>query len=450
MRGKQIIQVAMEASEGWRRLDTSYVWQLWQAFVSDPVCSACLKALDTRLLSAGIVYTNSDYSEVASTEFQTHINVHFSRFVKDALVQMNILGFCFFYIDQEIPRVIQIGTADIRYRVNTDTFSVEIGVFRNNADVPDENIFALIDTLPDANGQLLSPMVSYYRSRILQDSFIRNAMTADYLNALPPIYTIASTDRVFSERDIAQISEVDNMHASLTNDNMRARTSLRLTDHQLNENIVRSLNNQNTPQQQARRVDTTTGLKNFDADMQMQMQSVIPLPLDARVASAPRATARSDIVSIIVHIESLACVAFGVNIESIGLATRGGGHLGAETLQQVNAVTFNTCQRWYSIFQPVLINVYNLIWGSSTKKNANDLTVLFPSMIAPMVVEKLYTSNVLTHKAYTDYLHTNYRLPIRSFEKTDKRMELLDSQIAAAEAAAHASSARTKTGGKLG
>lgn len=437
----------MRDSEGWRRVDIQYVNELWRAYISDPVCVACVKAVGTRLLSGGIVFTNKSYNQVASAEFQSHIDRYFSNFVKEALVQLNIMGFAFFYIDNDTPRVIQIGTADIRWRVNTDTFQVEIGVFRGNSNVPDPNIFSIVESLPDASGMVSSSMTSYYRSRTIQDTFIRNAITADYLNAVPPIYTMSSTDKVFDEREIANVGEVDGLRASMVNDEMRARTGLRLTDHQRNEQLVKQFNNFNDPASVARRIDPSTGLRNFDAGMDMQLQQVVPLPLDARVASAPRASARGDIVSIVSHMETLACVSFGVNIESIGLANRLGGHLGNETLAQVNQVTFNTCLRWSTTFQPVLLNIYEVVWGDSDKKD--ELTVLFPSMLAPTIVEKLYTTNILTHKAYCEYLSTNYRLPLDSFEKKDVRMQMVDAQIEAQKAVTKVSQAKLQESGNL-
>lgn len=224
-------------------------------------------------------------------------------------------------------------------------------------------MFSIIENTVDAYGDLTSNMSNYLRARSVQDAFMRFALTADGLNARPAIYVEILTDRLFDERDIAGIGDVNGLNATETQNDMHLRFRLAVGSLEYNEQLVRKLNAKSSSEKRAERT----------ADMRDALQAVVPLPADYKVANAPRATARADIVSICSHYESLACVAF--NAESIGASVRGGGHVGAATLDKINGVTSETTARWARIFEPTLINVYNIIWGGKkkTSKQTDDM-----------------------------------------------------------------------------
>ena len=106
----------------WTRLDASAVQQLYVAFTSDGIAPACLRAIVSRLLASGILFTSKAFSKTTDQAFQTHINHFFTKFVRDALLQLTVCGFAFFVIEDSIPRVIPLGLADIRWRINTRKF----------------------------------------------------------------------------------------------------------------------------------------------------------------------------------------------------------------------------------------------------------------------------------------------------------------------------------------
>lgn len=474
---------AMRAGDGWRQIDVNKLTELYVAYTTDTIAPACVRAIESRLLASGILYTTRDYSVIASSEFENHVATHFIKFVKDALVQLNVVGFCFFRVVDDVPKVIPLGLADVRYRLNTDDFTIEIGVFVNNNDEPDPNIFSIVDKGVDTFGGFASAMSMYYKARVRSDMFVRNACIADAMLARPPIYTTKSTDRVFDDRDIANIGEIENLRASLVQTEMQTREKLALDAHTYSERMVRALNTRSAAQVAEERVDAYSGLKNYDANTPEELQRVIALPLDSRVASVPQPHARSDIRSLMQHAEGLACIAFGVNPESVGLATRSGGHLGAATLERVNALTAETVARWARVLEPVLIRIYKLIWGTEEEANdayqeeiavdtngqdsglksdkgnkiqvtaqepdagqtqeddgsvepaqpkakrqrrkrgiADKLTVVFPSTLPAELVATLFEKRVLSYEAYINYLSTMLQLPISSFEKIDYRM----------------------------
>jgi hypothetical protein len=403
-------------SAAWRRVDVTLMRQLYDAFNTDSMAPSCARAIENRLLSSGILYTSRDYSTRASEEFQAHINVHFVKFVKEALIQLLIFGFCFFVVENDVPRVLPFGMADARWRVDPDKLRVELGFFRPNSEEPDESVFSIVDTGVDANGMLTSVMASYLRTRSLHDSFVRNALQADRYNACPPVFTFTQTDAVFDERDIANTGEVESLRAKMVGTDMNIRARLNVNTHKYNEAMVRELNARPPDAIRAERTDKATNLANYDAGAVDEMQPIVPLPLDARVAPAPRAQARTDIISIIKHFETLACVAFGVNAESVGADVRAGGHLGAATLERTNLVTTETTLKWGRLFEPTLTKIYDLVWG-----DVRDVTVVFPATLPASLIDRLYEKRVLSHQAYTAYMAQVVQLPATAFEQADYR-----------------------------
>ena len=413
----------------WRRVEPNQLQQLVTAFNTDSMAPACTRAIENRLLSSGILFTSRDYSRRASDEFQAHINHYFVRFVRNALQAISICGWCFFLVEDNVPRVLPPGLCDVRWRVDHSTFSIEMAVFRPGESEPAKDIYSIIDTSVDFQGNVNSVMSGYLGTRSLYDSFLRNAMQADRLNACPPVYTTTQTDQVFDERDITNTGEVEGLRARLVGTELNTRARLAVNAHGYNESIVRQLNTRSLDVLRREKTDARTGLANYDAEMAEGPQPVIPLPLDTRVAPAPRATARTDIVTILKHFETLCCVSFGVNSESVGADVRSGGHLGAQTLERVNIVTSETTQRWGRLFEPTLVQIYKLVWGADEEEDeaaapmatSDEITVVFPSTLPGATVERLYSTRVLSHAAYVSYIAQVIQLPASAFEKTDYR-----------------------------
>jgi hypothetical protein len=408
--------------ETWRRVDRSTIQQLYATFISDSIAPSCVRAIENRLLSSGILFTSRDYSIVASESFQSHVNLHFGNFVQAALKQLIICGFCFFVVEDSIPRVIPLGMADVRWRPNRTKYTIELAVFKAGEEVIDENVFKIVDCSVDINGNVVSTISLYLRTRSLFDAFMRNSLTADALNARPPIYTTSDTNSVFDERDIANQGEVEGVRASLIGADMKVRTKLAVTSHQFNEMLVRQMNARQSDSVRSERRDQMSGVSHFDADMEDIPQPVYPLPLDARVAQAPRPVARADIVSIMKHFENLACIALGVNSETIGADIRSGGHLGANTLERVNVVTLETTLRWARVLEPALVQIYKLVWGDNDEDNEN-ITVVFPSTMPSALVERLFVSKVLAYNSYVNYISNIIQMPSSAFETVDHRFD---------------------------
>ena len=407
----------------WQNVDTNKLNTLYVAYRSDCIAQSCVRAIENTLLSSGILYTDKTYSKVASQSFQNHIDQHFVRFVREALVQLGIAGFCAFVINDDKPKCIPFGAINVRWALDEDSWEIQYGGFASGEDKPRDDIFFVVDGGVDANGDILSSMASYMRSRMLSDMFMRNAITADTYNARPPIYTTYATDAVFDEREIHDVGEVDGYAASLMKQNMAQRQRLVVGSHEFNERLVNALNGAVTQGSKQERVDPYTKLPHFDADSATIAQAVIPLPPDTRVAGAPRATARSDVLQFVSHFETLCCVSFGVNPEGLGLQRSSFPRSGL-AMHEANAQTMATAARYAKLFEPVLVRIYQAVWGdqdmrddiTDADEDKVDVAALFPSILPANIIHQLYNTKILSHEAYVSYLSMAINMPVSSFE----------------------------------
>ena len=428
----------------WRRLNVNGLLELNVAYNTDPIAGACVRAITTRLLSSGIVFTNKGYTKVASNDFQAHVNTWFVKFVRDVILQISLLGFACYIVDNTIPRVLPIGAVDVRYRINPDKYVVELACFKD--EVVDDTVYIIVESEPDVNGGVCSPMAAYYTSRMFKDSCIRNSLVADALRARPPVYTTTNTDQAFDERDLEGVGEVDGLRASLQRDNLLARNKVQMSVHERQEQLVGMLNRKSLngkEEEDGFRTDPLTKLRNYDHGMNFSFQPVVPLALDTHVCVVPQAQSRTDLVPIFENAARMACVCFGVNGESIGLKANA-MNASANAVQQHNQVTLGTVNKFKSLISPILVEIYKLIWATpadaddaeaeepeinpDAKSSKDDITVLFPSTIPSSVMERLFLSRILKYDAYKTYLHDSLHIPVNdmvatyTFEDADEGM----------------------------
>lgn len=407
----------MEPSAGWKRFPVDVLRAYRTAVSTDPVAAACLRVLQGNLTAGGVVFSSSDKAARSTGTFQEHLDEHFVAFVNQALVELNLYGFCFFVlVEGDRPVALHTPQIDARWRLNTDLCTVELGVFTGDP-TPDEDVFVIIDCLPNADGSFNSPAASYYRDRTIIDTFLRNAVTADNSNACPPVFTSSQRGRTFVEGDVARYDETQLLRTAMRTSELQTQEGIHINLHEHNSVLVESYNKLG-PEIVARlRKDAHTGLSNFDAGMQQTMQRIIPLPLDATVAAAPRAVLRGDIIDHLTYFESLTCVAFGVNPESVGL-NRKGGHSSAQTLETQSQLTRKTSNRWAGLLAKTLLVIYRLLWGETLP---TDITVLFPSTVPDSVLESLFNQRILTWEAYKNCIASTYNLPLSALEAEDPR-----------------------------
>jgi hypothetical protein len=298
-------------------------------------------------------------------------------------------------------------------------------VFVENTDTVDTRVLSVVDDTPDANGQVRSVMSNYLFTRSQRDAFVSSAIASERLNARPTIYTSSKTDSVFDERELASYRELT--RATNVQNDMEARTKLSVAAHALNERIVARLNARDPSAVVRERTDPFTGLPHFDALSEETTQPVVPLPLDAVVATVPRPESRVDVLGVLTHAQQTLCVIMGVNPESVGGNTRSSGHMGEKTLERaVSLVTQETTARWARLFAPVLVKLYSVIWDKEDVKkwdelDNGELTVVFPSTLPEHLIQQLFANRVLSYDAYLNYVGRLAQMPADAFEKQDWR-----------------------------
>lgn len=421
----------MLPDQGWHQFDTTVIQSYKVALYSDPVASACVRVLQGNLTAGGLRFSSRDNSMKSSGEFQAHLDLHFVPFVREALTELILYGFCFFHIDEgNRPVALPMDQVDCYWRVNADARSrVEVCVFENGR--PDPGVLAVVDSLPGVEGAFRSVMSSYYRDRTIIDTFLRNAILADKANARPDVFTSTLRSAQFNEGDVARYGEVETLRAALRARELNVQEGTHVHLHEQNSILVDSFNRLGEAAVQRLRTDPTTGLRNYDAGQEDVHQRVLPLPLDARVETAPRPVVRGDIVTHLQHFENVTCTAFGVTADSLGMG-RKGGHSSAEALHMQTQVTRETTERWKQVLSRALVGIYNLIWltgGADVDVERargdtplTDITVVFPSTVPRVVFDTLFEHNIITYGAYRQYLSDTYQLPLSEFKPDDPRL----------------------------
>jgi hypothetical protein len=381
------------ANGEWLRFNLEEMGCFWKAHQTDAVAVACTQAIMSRLLSGGVVYVTRKYDKIPSEEFVEHVQRHFTAFCTDLINTLLVQGFAAWVVDEEsIPRVIPFGCADLRYRIHPTSYRTELAVFDEDGETA-KNVFFTVRTQPDAFGKVTSSASTYYGTRIFKDTMWRNVMVADYLRARPPLFTSTSSAAAFEERDLGGIGEVDGLRASLTRDNTLVRNRINVDAVAQQDRLVRMLNDMradtSTPGWRSL-VDPLTGLDNADRGLNEanDYQPVVPLSTDARAVVAPQAQSRHDLVPLNTQLMLIACVAYGVNAEAIGLMHHGGVQ-SAESLMRSNAVLDTTVRAFKQMLTTTLIDLYQLLWGAERGESSNEVTVVFPSLLDMVQLEKV-------------------------------------------------------------
>jgi len=265
-----------------------------------------------------------------------------------------------------------------------------------------------------------SPAATYYSTRTFKDTMWRNVMVADYLRARPPLFVSTSTTAAFDDRELNAVGEVDGLRASLTRDNVLVRNRITMDAAAQQDQLVRTLNKMradtSTPGWRAL-VDPQSGLENADRLLNeaSDYQPVVPLANDAKAVPSTVAQSRHDIVPLNEQLMLLACVAYGVNGEAIGLIHHGGVQ-SAESISRSNAVLDTTVKTFRQILSQTLVDLYFLMWGGEKEKES-DITVLFPSLLDLTQLEKLYKTGLVKHEAFREFISETLSISLKSLEE---------------------------------
>ena len=309
------LRTGKRAREGpaWTMLSTEELSSLWTIYRTDVTLNAGRNIIMARLLSGGIVYTDTVSGVVPDSAFNSHVQRAFVPFARDVLDCLIVQGFCAFFVDAALgaPCCVPPGTACFGVSVDERTFRRSMGLFRTGADGADSRALFVVHSWPTSDGRPVSMVSAYRRSHAFLGMVELNTAIADFSSARPLVYTSMDSEKAFDRRHVyrnaseaASIAAAATMH--LRQGAAQGRTAID-DAHSETLGIMGSMNSAHADimKEQQRlvqdinrglldarsvRLDPGTGLPVFDASVIDKMDSaynVVPLPVDSKVFYFP-------------------------------------------------------------------------------------------------------------------------------------------------------------------
>lgn len=392
----------------WKFVDKGHIELMWKVYHTDVALVACKNVIQNKLLSLGVMFTSGD--QIPTKQFYSHTQRNFVPFCKNFIDCINVQGFCMYTVDNEknIPTVIPYTVGKIGVKINKN-YNLEYALFIDSDD-PEKNVFFAreYDVTPEA--LLTSPISSYYRSRSFCDMIERNAAFVESFRCKPPIYTETTSKSNFTDEDLLDVGTADDDVRGSLHANRIQKGDMMAHMHEYQTRLSKMLNSRHVDSGSdwfQKKLDPISGLPAFDANMvdsQKEVQAIIPLPIDTRVANVPMPQSRTDLVAIRQDTIRHACLCMGV--PEAFLQHNSGTH----TANVHTALTMldASLNRMKSILSYVLEDIYILIYNNSSAPD-DSLSIIFPGIEKPDLYRDLFTQGVLTYDGYTRFLMRYYQ-----------------------------------------
>ena len=328
-----------------------------------------------------------------------------------------------------------VGKIGVRLNKN---FILEYGLFLNGEE-PEKNVFFAREYDVTPGGLLTSPISSYYRSRSFCDMIERNAAFVETFRCKPPIYTETTTKSSFTDEDLLDVGTADDDVRGSLHANRLQRGDMMAHIHEYQTRLSKMLNSKQVDSGSdwfRKKIDPISGLPTFDSgmlDSEKEVQTIIPLPVDSKVASVPIPQSRPDLVAIRQDTIRHACLCMGVPETFLQ-------HVGANHTANVHtALTMldATLNRMKSILSYVLEDIYVLIYNTEFQSDQT-LSIIFPGIEKPDLYKDLFSAGVLTYEGYTRFLVRYYQLSRSDIGKTDIGDKISPQGIENANTSGHA------------
>jgi hypothetical protein len=427
-------------------VDSNLLNQLWQIYRTDATCSSCAGIIKSRLLGLGVMYASSQQRQAPKRAFFELVTREYSKFCRDALDQLLVMGFCAYTIVPPTKAVPYPTPVAVPFGVGSYIFSydknhrIKLGFkgtdrqhLFGSTEKPDANVLFVTLTPPDSNGRPVSAVAQAYGVQAIKRQLEMNVMFADRVRARPPVLTQHKTDQTFDDRDVTGLGAVEgDVGAAIQRKNLLRRNMMNVELWQQQAELVDALNTggpssagrKETPW--SNRVDPVTGLPVFTVDGgDSYTPSFIPLPSDATVASMTLPSRPVDFIEIERFVSQQTAICMGINPQALqGTFGRQGATTGIVELTD-STISF-TIMKYRSILSEVLLDIYGTIFGSkmNSKRRAahnddgGDITVIFPSAQRPDLMQSLFQGGLLTYDFYVQELSTFYSLPVSAFKAT--------------------------------
>ncbi|KAK3276229.1 hypothetical protein CYMTET_15685 [Cymbomonas tetramitiformis] len=174
---------------------------------------------------------------------------------------------------------------------------------------------AILDSPNGVTGELRSCLNAVYATCAIAESLLRSAIISDRIRSCPPVLTRVKTDAAFDDRELTSLNSVSDVRSVLAFENMALRNEIDAATHRaLNDNNKAHYQHAGHAEIDDRLAQTTDPMRHSNF-----VPTVIPLPVDAEVATYSLPAMRSDLAGFQRHAEREIVHVFGMQDDRISL-----------------------------------------------------------------------------------------------------------------------------------
>ncbi|KAK3264678.1 hypothetical protein CYMTET_26600 [Cymbomonas tetramitiformis] len=172
---------------------------------------------------------------------------------------------------------------------------------------------AILDSPNGVTGELRSCLNAVYATCAIAESLLRSAIISDRIRSCPPVLTRVKTDAAFDDRELTSLNSVSDVRSVLAFENMALRNEIDAATHRaLNDNNKAQYGHAGHAEIDDRLAQTADPMRHSNF-----VPTVIPLPVDAEVATYSLPAMRSDLAGFQRHAEREIVQVFGLQDDRI-------------------------------------------------------------------------------------------------------------------------------------
>ncbi len=409
------------------RLDIEEMKRLNLCYHQSPILHMASFMLSTQLLNNGLSFCVGKNDKCAKgkgmemdAKQEAMVSEIWIPFARQCLDSILCYGFAIVLIDQGVPRIMQVGTYQVKVDVHTSGYEWHVTAkgAPDGEEVQNCYVYDTFGCSPTDEGVFTS-VVSKVLPRLI------------YLKRLRETSVLMELKRA----EVTVFSETkDTGNSSAAQENVDydfyADAGAGKVDDEYkfsrNKTAVAMLRQQNDL------FDTMLGKGHARKSMQT-LENVVALPMGSSMKAPPQTTGRTDLTAIHKSIEEEVCGTLGVP-RSLMIAEGGGGGLGhSSDTDGIHESFMHTILYYKRTIGYVLSDLYNKVHFEDIKKQVNfskekdiyeikkrySVTVFFP--VTPFVsntqLRTLYEEGVIEFETYAKYALLNVNLPLSDMKR---------------------------------
>lgn len=408
------------------RLDIEEMKRLYLCYKQSPILSMASFMLSTQLLNNGLSFCvggNCSKKMDMDAKQEAMVSDVWIPFARQCLDSILCYGFIVVLIEDGIPRVMQIGTYQVKVDVHPSGYDWHVTA-RGSPDgdeLKDVYVYDLFGASPTDDG-IFTSIVAKVLPRLI---YLKRLRETSVLMELKRAEATVFSETKDTGNSTAAKEGVDyDFYAEASGS--RVEEDLKFTRNKSNVALL---------QQQNDLFDTMLGRAHARKSMQT-LENVVPLPMGSTMKAPPQTTGRTDLAAIHKAIEEEVCGTLGVP-RSLMIADNNGGLGGNSGDSEGIHETFMHSILYYKRgIGSVLSDLYNkLFYDDIVKgvdmskekdvyemKRRHSVTVFFP--VTPFVsnqnLRTLYEQGVIEWKTYAKYALLNVNLPLSDMKPGGK------------------------------